>query len=108
MRFGLAGSLMSSRIPFPEQAPAASPIAEYTVMSWHWLVSAGLLLLSCVGPLLRLFRAPVLGSINTLGLDTIWAVCGAASGTLITSMRKSAVFGSLSGVSPEHPASSSL
>ena len=32
---------MSSRIPLPEQAPAARPIAEYTVMSWHWSVSAG-------------------------------------------------------------------
>ncbi len=32
---------MSSRIPFPEHAPAANPIAEYTVMSWHWFVSAG-------------------------------------------------------------------
>ena len=31
---------------------------------------------------------------------------GASSGTLITSIRKSDVFGSLSGASPEHPASS--
>ena len=28
MRFGFAGSLMSSRIPFPEHAPAASPMDE--------------------------------------------------------------------------------
>jgi hypothetical protein len=27
MRFGFAGSAMSIRIPFPEQAPAASPIS---------------------------------------------------------------------------------
>ena len=33
---------------------------------------------------------------------------GVASGTLMTSMLKSAVFGSFCGVSPEHPASSSF
>src|ERR1700735_439655 len=44
---------------------------------------------------------------NTRGLDTIFASCGDATGTWITSMRNSAVFGSLSGASPEHPASSS-
>ena len=41
------------------------------------------------------------------GRLTIGAFCGAASGTLITSMLKSAVFGSSFGSSPEQPASSS-
>jgi hypothetical protein len=35
IRFGFAGSRMSNRIPLPEHAPAANPIAEYAVMSWH-------------------------------------------------------------------------
>src|SRR5256885_327940 len=34
-RTGWTGSLMSNRMPFPEQAPAASPTAGYAVMSWH-------------------------------------------------------------------------
>jgi hypothetical protein len=51
-------------------------------------------------PLFRPFIAPVRGSMNTRGLDTTFASCGAATGTLITSMRNSAVFGSLSGASP--------
>ena len=37
---------------------------------------------------------------------TIAACCGLASGTLMTSMRKSAEFGSLSGASEEQPGSS--
>ena len=37
-RFGFTGSEMSSRMPLPEQAPAASPTSGYTVMSWHWFV----------------------------------------------------------------------
>jgi hypothetical protein len=37
-RFGFTGSLMSSRMPLPEHAPAASPTSGYTVMSWHWFV----------------------------------------------------------------------
>src|SRR5205807_9385909 len=94
---GCTGSLISSRIPFPEHAPAANPMAEYTVMSWHWLVSAGLAapLLPCVPPLFKPLSAPVRGSINTRGLDTTLASCGAATGTLITSIRNSAVLGSL-------------
>jgi hypothetical protein len=42
------------------------------------------------------------------GLETTLAASGVASGTLITSIRKSEVFGSFSGVSAEHPGSSSL
>src|SRR6185436_5488349 len=34
-RFGFTGSEMSSRMPLPPHAPAASPTAGYTVMSWH-------------------------------------------------------------------------
>src|SRR5262245_42019184 len=109
MRFGFAGSLISKRIPFPEQAPAASPIAEYTVMSWHWLVSDGLVIPSLlwVPALFNPLSAPVVGSIKIRGLDTTFASCGAARGTLITSMRNREVFGSFSGLSPEQPANSS-
>ena len=35
MRTGLAGSEISIRMPWPSQAPPASPSAGYTVMSWH-------------------------------------------------------------------------
>ena len=41
------------------------------------------------------------------GRFTMRAFAGAASGTSITSMLKSDVFGSSSGFIPEHPASSS-
>ena len=40
------------------------------------------------------------------GALTSAALLGSASGTLMTSMRKSAVFGSTSGCAPEQPASS--
>ncbi len=42
--------------------------------------------------------------LNRRGLLTIEAVCGAASGTLITSMRKFAVFGSAVELPPLQPA----
>ena len=51
--------------------------------------------------------APVVGSAKMRGRLTIFAVAGAASGTWMTSMLKSAVFGSSLGSSPEQPASSS-
>src|SRR3954462_1680787 len=35
MRCGAIGLLMSSNRPCPSQAPPASPIAGYSVMSWH-------------------------------------------------------------------------
>ena len=99
---------MSSRIPLPEQAPAARPIAEYTVMSWHRLVSSGFVSLSeSEPPLFKLLMTPLRGSINSRGLETTFAFCGAATGTLITSMRNSAVLGFLSGVPPEQPGNSS-
>src|SRR5207244_12355094 len=99
--------ILSKRIPLPEHAPAARPIAEYTVMSWHWLVGVGLSL-PWVSPLIKPAIAPVRGSINTRGLFTTAAFCGAASGTLIMSMRNRAVLGFCSGAPPEHPASSSF
>jgi hypothetical protein len=42
------------------------------------------------------------------GVFTMLAVCGAASGTRITSIRKSDVFGSSSGFRDEQPASSAF
>ncbi len=41
MRTGLAGSLMSIRMPLPSHAPAASPISGYAVMSWQASVGTG-------------------------------------------------------------------
>ena len=51
--------------------------------------------------------APVVASAKMRGRLTIFAVLGRASGTWITSMLKSAVFGSSFGSCPEQPASSS-
>jgi hypothetical protein len=50
---------------------------------------------------------PVFGSEKMRGRLTIFAFCGAASGTWMTSMLNSAVLASLSGASAEQPASSS-
>ena len=96
------------RIPFPEQAPAASPISGETVMSWHWLVIREF----CVpGPCGPPAQSPatlrVVGSAKMRGRLTMRAFSGAASGTWMTSMLKSAVLGSSSGPSAEQPASSS-
>ena len=95
-------------MPLPEQAPAARPTSGNTVMSWHWLVIREL----CVpGPWLppchRPAMLPVFGSAKMRGRLTIAAFSGAASGTLITSMLKSAVFGSSFGSLPEQSVSSS-
>jgi len=98
---------MSAGVRFPSMPPPPAPSPNYTVMSWHWFVSFGFSApLSWLPPLFRPFSTPVRGSINTRGLDTTFASCGAAKGTLITSIRNSAVLGSLPGSSPEHPASS--
>ena len=51
--------------------------------------------------------APVVASAKIRGRLTIAAFSGVFSGTLMTSMLKSAVFGSSSGFKPEQPASSS-
>ena len=77
-------------------------------MSWHWLVMRD----RCVPdrgrrPARALEMAPLFGSAKMRGRLTIFAVAGAASGTLMTSMLKSAVFGSSFGSRPEQPASSS-
>src|SRR5439155_19784299 len=37
IRFGWATSWISSSRPYPPQAPPASPMAGWTVLSWHWL-----------------------------------------------------------------------
>ena len=93
MRTGFAGSLMSIRRPLPSHAPAASPISGNVVMSWQASVIG-------VGPhgipdgwfgvggaFWSPFIAPVTGSVKSRTLLTTAAFCGAASGTLITSMR---------------------
>ena len=99
---------MSSRMPLPEQAPAARPTSGNTVMSWHWLV----VLLRCVpGPLsppgFRPAMAPVFSSAKMRGRLTTRAFSGAPSGTSITSMLKSAVLAFSFGSPPEQSASSS-
>jgi hypothetical protein len=50
---------------------------------------------------------PVAVSMKMRGRLTIFAFCGAASGTWMTSMLKSEVFGSSLASFPEHSASSS-
>ena len=95
-------------MPLPEQAPAARPISGNTVMSWHWLVT----LVFCVpGPCAPPAHSPAIdplaGSAKMRGRLTIRACAGAAIGIWITSMLKSAVFGSSFGSRPEQPASSS-
>ena len=77
-------------------------------MSWHWLVTRR----RCVpGPWLppghRPAIAPVAGSAKMRGRLTMRAFSGAASGTSMTSMLKSAVLGSSFGSAFEQPASSS-
>jgi hypothetical protein len=96
-RTGFTGSEMSSRMPLPEQAPAAMPISGYTVMSWHWRVSREL----CVPgpwspPCQRSEMSPLSGSAKMRGRLTMRASCGEARGTWMTSMPNSAVSGSSS------------
>ena len=97
---------MSRRIPFPEHAPAARLSALYTVMSWHMLVWA----VDCVpGPCAPPFHKPrtaLAESAKMRGELTIRAFCGAATGTLITSILNRDVVVSLSDVSALQPVSS--
>ena len=51
-------------------------------------------------------RAGAVRSLKMRGELTIAACSGCANGTLITSMRNSTVFGSLSGIPPTQPGSS--
>jgi hypothetical protein len=95
-------------MPFPEHAPAAIPRSGNTVMSWHWFVTLVRCDPSpCWPPSHSPAMLPVAGSAKMRGRFTTRASSGLASGTLITSMLNSAVFGSSFGSAPEHPASSS-
>ena len=74
---GCTGSEMSSRMPLPEHAPAASPSSGKTVMSWHWLV----VLVRCVPgpwspPVQRPAMAPVFASAKMRGRLTIARLLG--------------------------------
>ena len=102
-RIGFAGSVMSSRIPFPEHAPPASPIPGYAVMSWHWFVRRELCVPSPWSPPCQRPAMLPCSSAKMRGMFTISAAAGSASGTFTTSMRKSAVFSSSSGSPPEQP-----
>ncbi|PYR73991.1 MAG: hypothetical protein DMF86_19285 [Acidobacteria bacterium] len=62
----------------------------------------------CVPPGHRPAMAPVAGSAKMRGLLTMCAFAGSASGTWITSMLYSDVFGSSFGSFAEQPASSSV
>ena len=95
-------------MPLPAHAPAARPTSGKTVMSWQRLVTLDV----CVpGPWSppghRPEMLPVDESAKMRGRLTTCAFSGAASGTWMTSMLKSAVSGSSFGSAPEHPASSS-
>ena len=95
-------------MPFPAHAPAASPTSGNTVMSWHWFVTE----VFCVpGPWSppghRPEMAPVEESAKIRGRLTMRAFSGLAIGIWMTSMLKSAVFGSSFGSAREQPASSS-
>ncbi len=80
-------------------------------MSWHWLVTGDgdqLMPAGCCGvggEFCRPLIAPVCGSVNSRGLLTTAASCGAASGTRMTSIRHSEVAGSVAAVLAQ-PASS--
>src|SRR5215831_16370484 len=77
-------------------------------MSWHLSVTDVVCVPSpCLPPFQRPFMAPVCASVKMRGLETIFASSGCANGTLMISMRNSAVLGLSSGCPPEHPASSS-
>ena len=94
-------------MPFPEQAPAAKPIAGYAVMSWHRLVE----LVSWVPgpwspPPHRPAMSPVCSFVKMRGSLTTRASWGRSRGTRITSIRKNEVFGS-SAPRLEQPSNSS-
>ena len=83
---------MPKRIPFPEQAPAASWRSGKTVMSWHWSVRLDFWVSSPWSPPLHSpARTPVSGSAKTAGESTMRASEGRSTGISMTSMRNSAV-----------------
>ena len=93
---------ISRRMPLPEQAPAARPAEAKMVMSWHWLVTEVVWVLSpWLPPFQRPSIAPDWTSVKMRGLETILASSGWASGTLMMSMRKRAVSGVLIGVAAD-------
>ena len=103
-RDGCTGSEMSSRIPFPAQAPAASPASGNTVMSWHRSCQR----LLRTGPVIAPATEP--GDRAAGGIAQKWRsgsrcapVCGAASGTSMTSMLKSAVWDPRRPADPSSP-----
>src|SRR4051812_42116726 len=118
---------MSSNRPYPPHAPPARPISEYVVMSWHWFGPDGAATGprpppgAPVPPAPAAAASPPAGGAPRPGSTrrgggarpekirgelTIAAFPGSASGTLITSRRNLAVFGSSIGPSAQ-PGSSS-
>src|ERR687896_868622 len=99
-RFGLAGSLMSISRPLPSHAPAAMRSSGYTVMSWHAsVIGVGPQAMpdgwfGVCGAFWSPLRAPVSASLKSRTSFTTAAFWGAASGTLMTSIRH------LDGLSP--------
>jgi hypothetical protein len=85
---------MSIRMPLPSHAPAARPISGNEVMSWQASVIGDgnhAMPEGCCGVGSVFWRpsiAPVCWSVNNRGSLTIAAVSGAATGTLMTSIRQ--------------------
>jgi hypothetical protein len=94
-------------MPLPEQAPPARPMAGYVVMSWHCAVIRDVCVPAPWSPPRHSPATLPAASAKIRGAFTMRASCGRASGTWMTSMRNSDVFGSSSGASAEQPGSSS-
>jgi hypothetical protein len=108
MRTGFTGSEMSSRMPLPAHAPAASPISGIrgdvvALVRHRGALRARPVIAAGQSPAI----APVSMSAKTRGSLTTRACCGAFSGTWITAMLQYEDSGSSGGRSGEHPASSS-
>src|SRR5262245_60673379 len=95
---------MSIRRPFPSQAPAARSADGNTVMSWQDSVVGDcdqFVPDGCCGVGITFWRpliCPVVVLRIRRGLLTTAAFCGAASGTLMTSIRHREMFSSKSGL----------
>src|SRR5690349_17783966 len=93
-------------MPLPEHAPAARPMKEYTVTSWHCAVVDVVWVPGpCAPPIQRPAMLPA-ESANTRGELITCAVFGAASGTLMMSMRKYEIVVSVGVCDREHPLTS--